>query len=419
MVAIDKGRDAVIPVEMLRESLLKVSAIYGPNASGKSNVVAALAWLRDAVQTSLRFWDEGIPRDPFAFGDGRTKPSCFVLELTVNGVRFEYQLEITDDSVLWEALYHYPMRVRRKVFERDGQNLSFQRGVEGLAGTRQLLTPRALVLSVARRFDDPLISPFADQVRDTSIHGANHVWPRQNFDGIRNFDLRPLSITQSWFDHKEQEQLPGVGGGESEMGVLNADMTPKDARAQALALLRLADLGIDDVAIDYEPIALPNSPNPTFRRRVKLLHRTVGGMAPLDLEEESEGTKNWFELIGVALNTLSIGSVLVFDELDASLHPTLSVALIDMFKRSDTNPHGAQLLFTSHDTSLLNHLNRDEVWLTEKDDRGVTRLGSLAEFAGERVRTSTNLERAYLSGKFGALPEVDQVGFLRALGLIG
>ena len=107
------------------------------------------------------------------------------------------------------------------------------------------------------------------------------------------------------------------------------------------------------------------------------------------------------------------------DELDASLHPTLSAQLIHLFHDPVTNPRGAQLVFTSHDTSLLNHLNRDEVWLTEKNPDGSTRLGALADFAGERVRKSQNLENAYLDGRFGALPQLDQAELLRALGLIG
>jgi len=119
------------------------------------------------------------------------------------------------------------------------------------------------------------------------------------------------------------------------------------------------------------------------------------------------------------LNALKAGSLLLFDELDASLHPTLSMQLIRLFHDPATNPAGAQLVFTSHDTSLLNHLNRDEVWLTEKTENGATRLGALAEFAGERVRRSQNLEKAYLHGRFGALPEIDRTELLRALGLIG
>src|SRR5262249_17334306 len=98
---------------------------------------------------------------------------------------------------------------------------------------------------------------------------------------------------------------------------------------------------------------------------------------------------------------------------------TLSAQLIQLFHDPATNPRGAQLVFTSHDTSLLNHLNRDEVWLTEKNPDGSTRLGALAEFAGERVRKSQNLETAYLHGRFGALPQVDQAELLRTPGLIG
>jgi AAA15 family ATPase/GTPase len=140
---------------------------------------------------------------------------------------------------------------------------------------------------------------------------------------------------------------------------------------------------------------------------------------PLDFAAESEGTRVWFRLIGPVLTALRHGSLLLFDELDASLHPTLSAQLIHLFHNPTTNPFGAQLVFTSHDTSLLNHLNRDEVWLTDKRPDGSTRLGALAEFAGERVRKSQNLENAYLHGRFGALPQVDQTALLRALGLIG
>lgn len=110
--------------------------------------------------------------------------------------------------------------------------------------------------------------------------------------------------------------------------------------------------------------------------------------------------------------------MLLLDEIDASLHPTLSAQLIELFHDSVTNPMGAQLIFTTHDTSLLNHLNRDEVWFTEKTPDAATRLGALAEFAGERVRKSKNLENAYLHGRFGALPDVDTTELLRALGMI-
>ena len=136
-----------------------------------------------------------------------------------------------------------------------------------------------------------------------------------------------------------------------------------------------------------------------------------------DLEDESAGTQMWFRLIGPAFAALRFGWVLLLDEIDASLHPRLSARLVEIFQDPRTNTRGAQLVFTSHDTSLLNSLNRDEVWLTEKAPDATTRLVALAEFGGERVRRSLNLEKAYLQGRFGAVPEVDQVAVRRALGL--
>ena len=110
--------------------------------------------------------------------------------------------------------------------------------------------------------------------------------------------------------------------------------------------------------------------------------------------------------------------MLLFDEIDASLHPRLSARLLDLFQDPDTNPNGAQLIFTTHDTSLLNSLNRDEVWLTEKR-QGSTTLTALSDFGGDQVRRSLNLERAYLQGRFGAVPELDQTLVRDALGLPG
>ncbi len=171
--------------------------------------------------------------------------------------------------------------------------------------------------------------------------------------------------------------------------------------------------------IEHENLMVSATGEVRTGQRIRLLHRAGEALVPLDFPAESEGTKAWFNLIGPVLGALADGSVVIFDELDASLHPALSAELLQLFGDPAVNPRGAQLIFASHDTSLLNHLNRDEVWLTEKQPDGSTRLGALAEFAGERVRKSKNLENAYLHGRFGALPDVDQAVLLRALGLIG
>jgi predicted ATPase len=403
MVAVDRDRDVTRPVENLGESLLPVAAIYGPNASGKSNVVAALVWLRDAVADSLRLWEDEIPVEPFAFGDGRDRPSVFVIELVIKDVRFEYVLEVDHNSVQYEGLFHYPEKKRRRIFEREGAGLKLQRGRGGLSGTRELLTGRTLALSAARRFDESLVRDFTQKLFSMQTIGFGPVSRRRA--------SVPATSTVRWFDF-EQQVLPGLedfGGSEERK------------RVQALALLRMADLGIDDVVIDQFPVAFNGTDGESLRRgrRVRLRHRAGSESVPLDFAAESDGTRTWFNLLGPVLAAIRDGSPLFCDELDSNLHPTLSMHLIRLFHDPLTNPRGAQLIFTAHDTSLLNHLNRDEVWLTEKNQDGVTRLGALAEFAGERVRKSQNLENAYLHGRFGALPNVDRTEVLRALGLIG
>jgi energy-coupling factor transporter ATP-binding protein EcfA2 len=402
MVAVDRDREGAVPVEPLGESLLKVAAVYGPNASGKSNLVAGFGWLRDAVQQSLKRWDGEVPCDPFAFGSGPERPSRFTLELAVDGVRFEYVLEVDHTRVLRESLHHYPKKLRRRVFERDRNGVVFQRGMGALAGTRELLTDTSLVMSIAPRFREPLVLGFANELRRLDLLGPV---PSRRRNAGRDSTLRLLEAPD------QPSLFSAEDGGLGEVA---------SARKKVLSLLRLADLGIDDVRVDKEAVPIsPGSSRTWTIQNVRLIHNVAGTRAPLDWDNESNGTHAWFGLIGPVLSALEHGSLLVLDELDASLHPTLSTELIRIFRRRDTNPRGAQLIFTSHDTSLLNHLNRDEVWLTERAEDGATTLGSLAEFAGERVRKSQNLESGYLHGKFGALPNVDQFAFLRSLGLAG
>jgi len=335
------------------------------------------------VQDSLRYWDDEIPVEPFAFVEN-TGTSIFTVESVIGGVRFEYVVEMDSQAVHYEGLFHYPEKKRRRVFEREGTEFTLQRGLGALSGTRELLTDRTLALSIARRFDEPVVSDFARHLLDTQVLGR-HMYPESS--AVVEGTL--FELAEDWGDVEDP---------------VEAD------RRQALALLRMADFGIEDVVIERWGRRRPT---------VRLVHRTGGGAMPLEFSAESEGTRTWFELIGPVLSVLREGSLVLFDELDASLHPTLSMQLIRLFHDQETNPKGAQLIFTSHDTSLLNHLNRDEVWLTEKLDDGATRLGALAEFAGERVRKSQNLEKAYLHGRFGGLPDVDRTEILRALGLIG
>lgn len=387
MIAVDDDRAATRGFERIPERVVTVAAVYGANASGKSNVLEALAWLASAVDQSLRQWRDFVPRQPFRFGDGPSTASRFEVDMMVGGVRHTYDLEVDDTSVISETLNSYPERRRRVLFERDGMGLSLRRGLSVLAGTRELLTPTTLALSAALRFDDPEVGAFG-----RALAGMVRLKPRG-----RTTLASALAATRGVFGDSDETVRDDI-----------------DTRGIALGMLRLADLGIDDVEIDHDETRRVSVHRD---QSLKLIHRAGSQRLAFDIADESEGTLTWFGLIGPVLSALRTGQVLLFDEIDSSLHPKLSAHLLTLFQDQSTNPYGAQLIFTTHDTSLLGHLNRDEVWLTEKADDGATRLTALAEYGGDRVRRSTNLERAYLQGRFGALPEIDAHEFRRALGL--
>ncbi|HXS67010.1 MAG TPA: ATP-binding protein [Streptosporangiaceae bacterium] len=406
MIAVDQDRAATRGFELLTERVLTVAGIYGPNASGKSNVIEALVWLSTAVGRSLRTWDLFVPREPFKFGPGLGTPSIHEVEMVVRDVRYAYRVEVDDAEVLFEGLYSYPERRRRVLFEREGPELHLRRGLGALAGTRELLTPTTLALSAAMRFDDSEVAPFGRQLSRIQVLGARRRAPWRKQPASLS-EAGGLSLTERLFDRPGSWLQPALFDDE--------ELVDPYGRESALALLRFADLGIDDVqVIDEGEDTARVSPS---RRRLQLIHRAGEQQVPFDLTEESAGTQTWFALIGPALSALRHGQVLLFDEIDASLHPRLSARLLELFQDPKTNPRNAQLIFTTHDTSLLNCLNRDEVWLTEKAGDGATSLTALAEYGGDKVRRSLNLERAYLQGRFGAVPELDQQALRRALGL--
>ena len=389
MIAVDEDRAATRGFDLLSERVLTVAGIYGPNASGKSNVIDSLAWLSMAVGTSLRAWDDEIPRDAHSFGQGPAMPSEFDLDLISGGVRYAYRLEVDDSEVVFESLDSYPARRRRNLLTRHGVEIDFRRGFSEAHGVRELLTPTTLALSAAMK------------VGHHDCRSVGRAIARIGMAGLSRSRLHA-----GFIDPTMRLFRSGSDAAESQ---------PFGDSRTALNLLRFADPGIDTFSLRDEESPYDEG---LQRRRFRLVHRGGNEAVAFDFDDESAGTRKWFRLLGPALAALRNGRLLLIDEIDASLHPRLATRLLESFQDPETNRHGAQLLFTSHDVSLLNSLNRDEVWLTQKGPDGTTSLTALAEFSGERVRKSLNLERAYLQGRFGAIPEVDQAEVRKALGLL-
>ena len=409
MIAIDKDRVAARQVVGIQdEQVLTVAALYGANGSGKTNLIDALAWLSYAVVMSLRAWEDSIPVDPFRFFSG-SEPTRFGIEMILHDVRYCYELEVEESGVVFEALYSYPQQRRRTLFEREGDDLTFRRGTRLTGGGRELITPTTLVMSVANRLTEE-INLVARWLRKIDFVGIR---PRAFIRGRARLLSPRFRMTHDWDDRLIDmlgDSLSSEIDGEADL----TDTKHNRQRDLALKMLRFADLGVQGAEVINETTTAGPS-----GRRLRLLHNVSGDPHPLELGDESDGTLTWLGLIPELLSILENGGLLVVDELDASLHPVISGKLVELFQDPAVNLHGGQIIFTTHDTSLLGHLNRDEVWITSKRADGSTELTALSDFRGTNVRRSTNLERGYLQGRFGGVPLVDEFPLREAMSEAG
>jgi len=360
----DRGREI---------SIVPVVGIYGANASGKTNVLAALRLMRAAVLESLQWFSDpnAMRRIPFALDPELARePSFYEVDLVLkDGVRYTYGFEIDDDRVRGEWLHAYPKGRKQVWFDREDGVIDFPG--EGLRGEKLELARRtrwdALFLSVAAQFNHEQLLPVFE-------------WFRDNL----------LLVSP---EHKDRDQRLN----HTRQNVVR-DAAFRDRIAR---LLKVADLGIVGIEVVSEA-----------DEQIRLVHQSGSREVPLDFAQESMGTRAWFALLGALLAALDTGATVLVDELDASLHPTMSAEVIAMFEDPGANPNRAQMLFTTHDATLLRTLtggdrvlDRDTIWLTEKHADGATELYPLASFRPP-PRKDTNLERGYLLGRYGAGPRM-------------
>jgi hypothetical protein len=365
------------------KKLLPVAAIYGANASGKTNVLRALSFMRRAVVTSQRLWipNEGVPRFPFAWDGGSTGSSEYVVKFIVDDVRYEYGFIASDSEFLEEWLFAWPKGHKQEWFVRDQDQYKFSASLVGPHSVIQKITrPNSLFLSAAIQngyVQLLAISNWFAELRTMNLTGESSFAPIETFQFFDGMGVPNL------FEE------------------FNADETVKVFRS----FLQNADIGIVDVQMRIEERSVNGRLHKS--RRFRLKHQSSDPEAWLPLEEESGGTQTLFRMAMPILNVLRKGSVLLVDEIESSLHPMVAAQIILLFNNRDTNPRNAQLIFTTHDTNLLGTtlgeplLRRDQVWFTEKDQSGSTRLYPLTDYM---PRKNENLERGYLQGRYGAIP---------------
>lgn len=354
------------------KNYLKSAVIYGANASGKSNVLNAFWFMVNYVLTSHNQQvHKAIDRIPFKFDkETPARPSSFEVIFTANGIRYAYGFSVTDKAVVEEYLYYYPNGRQAIIFERkDTTDFRFTVDIDEQNTLKERTSANKLYLSVASNWSYVKVIPVLEWFASCQIITKNSV-----------ADAYGL----------EAEQLKD-----------------DDYRRVIASMLRIADFGIQSLQVrDSDPISSKRGDIFTNVDAVHTVQDVEGNISSytLNMTEESDGTNSYFKLIGVVKKALDLGTLLVADEMDAHLHPLLTKHLVSLFNSAEFNPKGAQLIFTSHNTNLLDLdvLRRDQIWFTEKDEQtAATDLFSLYDFS---IRKDAKVEKGYLIGRYGAIP---------------
>lgn len=384
-----------------KHRLLKSAVVFGANASGKSKLFEAIAFTRSFVLNSSKESQRGEPIDVETFQlseDTEDEPSEFEIIFLHNNEMFRYGFESSKERIVSEWLYHKPKTKEKEIFYRDENHVSthntdFSKGTTIVK--EGLVRDNALLISVAAQFNDNL-----------SI------------------------IVLDWF--KRLKVISGL----NEMGyqgfTINRTKDP-NFKTKILGLLKAADFGIQDfelqkLEVDGLPKGMPREMREEILREIREekaeyisdvltshikfdSNKLKSGTVNFSLDDdESSGTKKFFALCGPILDVLENGYILIVDELDSKLHINLVKKIISLFNSVSLNPKHAQLIFNSHNTNLLKSklFRRDQIWFTKKNRYGESNLYSLADFKSDEVKKNELYEEHYLSGRYGAVPYLEE-----------
>ena len=376
--AISEHEDRIIK-DTDGELYLPVSAIYGPNGGGKSNVLEALhslvtKVLRPLYATSnneeIAMKMKKLVIEPFAFAEGtRHEPTEFELFFRTAMAEYRYELIVKKEVIEYERLDRIKLETGRKsaLFERDEEEITLKGAFAKLKTS--------------------------DELSDTL--------PLLSYLGITYSKNEVVQDVLDWFD----EEIAFLNYGNPMQELRMAISKSEDVKRLMLQMIQEMDLDIVDFRVEEKE---------NERIEVFTKHVVDEYEAELNLLDESSGTKKLFGLLPFIAKSLLRGTALVIDELDAKIHPVLLKYLVMMFSNMEKNKKGAQLIFTSHDLSTMNSevFRRDEIWFVAKGNRQNSKLYSLVEFKnkkGESVRKDAKFDKQYLEGKYGADPYLRKI----------
>jgi len=396
----DLDTNSVFPINK-ELNLLKTAAIYGANASGKSNLAKAFRFMRKFVINSSKEMPVTEPIDVEVFrlsSEMSGLPSFFEITFFVDQKIYRYGFQITTEEIVKEWLYCTSKTREFNLFKRNKKDITINKKYfsEG-QGLEQRTKQNSLFLSVSAQFNVKLSEQLLEWFADLRV-----------FSGERSHEPFHENTALKLFESPKMKQ--DVIGLIKELDLSISDISIKNMSPEDLS---------QNIPEEIKRIILSS-----IRYQVQTFHDKYNkkgeliGQEQFDLDEsESEGTKKVFYLSLLLLNALRNRQILVIDELDAKLHPLITHKIVQLFNSQEYNPHSAQLIFMIHDTNLLNTslfgsrlLRRDQVWFTEKNQQGATDLYSLAEYD---IREDSHFEADYIHGKYGAIPFIG--GFSKLL----
>lgn len=387
-------------------NLLNSAVIYGANASGKSNLLRAMAFMGRIVlnKTKVIQSTDTLPHDPFRLNSStQDASSIFEIVFFINEIKYRYGFELDNTTVYSEWLYADEKGKEAKLFYRDADDEEYVN---------------------SQKFKEGY--PFFDNSKSKIKISSNQlfIWKcDREDDGIISKSIL------KWFNRFNL--IDGLDHG-GYISYTMKKMEDLNFKNEMIKLVKTADIGIEDITIEedvpldmIEKLSLPTSIKEeilkdgrlksvsinTYHKKFDKDNNEIGNeIFELD-DEESVGTRKFFKMSAPILNTLQEGKILIIDELDASLHPMLTKHLIKLFNDKNINTKNAQLIFATHDTNLLKPqiFKRDQIWFTEKDKYGSTTLYSILEIKG--VRANDDFEKQYIQGKYGAVPYLGKFEF--------
>lgn len=386
--------------------LASSAVIYGANASGKSNLLKAFKAIEFLVLNSARFEpNEAIaPYEPFKLiHNQNNRPVCFELDFFVGGTRFIYTLHFSENRIEYEKLIHFPSGREALLFERKAlKEISFgdffkgeKRVIERLTLPNQLFLSKAAennsesCMAVYQYFKSSLrVYPFLNQYNESGLE--------------RFYASRLAAEPESAFSRKLNALVCALDTGICSVKATEADW----------ASLKFPN----DI-----PEPLRNKIQEDNKYEIKTTHDIFNnkgektGTVEFDISEESNGTRNLLSLGGIIIDALEKGSILIIDEFENSLHPLITSYIIQLFSNQLTNPKKSQIIFATHDSTLLNEeiFNRDQIWFTQKNEKGETELYRCSDINGLRLHTP--LDKWYLSGRLGGVAVINDTDFILAI----